>query len=229
VSATASVALSPRAYAAWRSTTQTERLELRTILDLMGELAGARLLDVGCGDGPLALAAAARGAEVVGVDADPAMLGAARIRARSDGVCATEKLPFADGAFDAVAAITVLCFISDAAGAIREIARVLKPGGRLVIGELGRVNAWAAIRRVRGCFSSALWRAARFRSAAELCALAEHAGLTVVSVRGAIFYPPAGICARLMASLDPWLGRLTILGAAFITLSAKAPGDAGRS
>jgi ubiquinone/menaquinone biosynthesis C-methylase UbiE len=163
------------------------------------------------------------------------MLEAARIRAGSDGFRATfmegsaEKLPFADGAFDVVAAITVLCFISDAAGAIREMARVLKPGGRLVNGELGRVNAWAAIRRVRGLFRPELWRAARFRSAAELRALAERAGLSVVSVRGAIFYPPAGICARLMAPLDPWLGRRTTLGAAFIALGAEASGDAGGS
>ena len=125
--------------------------------------------------------------------------------------------------FDVVASITVLCFVPDATGAVREMARVLRPGGRLVLGELGRWSLWAAIRRIRGWLGSATWRAARFRTAAELRALAEQAGLSVTAIRGAVYYPPVGLLARTLAPIDSWLGRVTTFGAAFIALSAVSP------
>ena len=75
--------IGPQAYVGWRATSLgaiTEAVEHRVILDLMGELAGRRFLDAGCGDGVLVCAAAARGAVATGVDPDPAMLAAARLR-----------------------------------------------------------------------------------------------------------------------------------------------------
>lgn len=161
---------------------------------------------------------------------DPAMLAAARARARDAGVGARfiegriERLPFPDASFDLVAAVTVLCFVANGAAAVREMARVLRPGGRLVLGELGRWNLWAAIRRLRGWSGSPIWKAARFRTAGTLRALAEQAGLRTTTIRGAVFYPPIGLCARLVASLDGWLGRITTTDAAFIALAAiKGP------
>ena len=224
------------AYVAWRETSLgaiTETLELRAMLDLMGERKGARVLDVGCGDGLLACSAAARGALATGVDANPAMLAAARDRAEESVVKASflegriERLPFSDGAFDLVSAVTALCLVVDAEPAFREMARVLRPGGRLVAGELGRWSLWAAIRRLRAWFGSPFWRSARFRDADELERLAEQARLSVQAIRGVAFYPPVGFLARIMAPLDPWLGRRTTLGAAFIALRAAAVQDCG--
>ena len=233
-----SATIGPAAYAAWRATSlgaTTEALELRLILDLMGDLAGTRVLDAGCGDGALVAAAAMRGAMATGVDPDPAMLAAARARVERTGLHATfregrvEQLPFPDACFDIVAAVTVLCFVPDAAAAFREMARLLRPGGRLVLGELGHWSLWAAIRRVRGWLGSATWSAARFHSAGELGALARNAGLSVITVRGAVFYPPLGFFARALAPADPLLGRLTTFGAAFIGLCAVPAVDRGRN
>ncbi|HLW91520.1 MAG TPA: hypothetical protein VKS78_09495 [Roseiarcus sp.] len=75
-------------------------------------------------------------------------------------------------------------------------------------------------RHLRGWLSAATWKTARFRTAAELRALAEQAGLSVSVIRGAVFCPPIGIFALAMAPVDPWLGRRTTVGAAFIALSA---------
>ena len=222
-------AIGPQAYLSWRAASLgaiTEELEQRQVMDMMGELSGRRVLDAGCGDGALVRAAASRGADVTGIDTDPAMLAVARSRAAQAGLHATfmegpvERLPFPNASFDVVVSITVLCFVADAAGAVREMVRVLRPGGRLVLGELGRWNVWAMRRRVRGWLGSATWKAARFRTASELRALAKGAGLSVTAIRGAVYYPPVGFLARLLAPIDSRLGRLTTFGAAFIALSA---------
>jgi SAM-dependent methyltransferase len=154
------------------------------------------------------------------------MLAAARRRFRNEDAgirlyqAAAEALPFTDGSFDMVIAVTVLCFIQDHEPVVREMARILKPGGRLLIGELNRYSSWAAWRRIRGWAGHKLWRAARFRSAPELCRLAAAAGLDVQSVRCAVFYPPCGRAAVALAALDKWLSRRLAHGGAFLVLLA---------
>jgi ubiquinone/menaquinone biosynthesis C-methylase UbiE len=215
-------------YARWRASTLgriTERVEMGVVLGLAGQLAGKRVLDVGTGDGTYALEAAARGAFVTGIDLDPNMLTAARTRANERGLSATfetgraEALPFAAGTFDVVLAVTVLCLVSDARIAAREMARVLAPGGRLVIGELGRYSIWAAERRVRGWLGARTWRHARFWSRRALVGLVEAAGLRVAVVGGSIFFPPSGFAARVVSPFEPLLTRLHAPGAAFLVVA----------
>jgi ubiquinone/menaquinone biosynthesis C-methylase UbiE len=188
-----------------------------------------RALDVGCGDGELALQLWERGAEVTGIDTSQEMIEAARVREKNRRatiafeVAAAEQLPFASEQFDMIVAVTVLCFVPNAAPVFREIARVLRPGGRLIIGELGKWSSWAAARRIRAWRGSAPWRRARFRTQRELRKLSERAGLTVETVRGAINYPRWRFAARLGACWDRALGRLTTIGAAFIALCAVKP------
>jgi ubiquinone biosynthesis O-methyltransferase len=224
--------LGPDRYARWRASevgTITERLERQLILELAGNVAGREILDVGCGDGAFALELAERGAAVTGIDASSAMIDAARTRARRHNaeidfqVAQAEQLPFPSEQFDVVTAITILCFADDPAPVLREIARVLRPGGRLVIGELGRWSSWAAGRRVRAWFGSQLWRRARFRTRRELQLLAERSGLAVQSVRGAVYYPRCGLAARLLSRCDRVLSRLTTVGAGFVALLAIKP------
>lgn len=150
-------------YVKWRASQLgriTDALETELILELLGPVAGLKLLDVGCGDGVFALELARRGANVTGLNANADVVTAARKRAEAESAKlnfvegAADRLPFDDAAFDGIVAVTVLCFVPDAEGAVTEMARVLKPGGRLVIGELGRWSLWAMQRRIRGCSAS---------------------------------------------------------------------------
>ena len=222
----------PDAYRRWRASrlgTITDALEEALLLELIGSPAGLRILDAGCGDGALATALAGRGGNMTGVDADPHMLAAARARTEAMGLAVAlvegdiGALPFPDVSFDVVVAVTVLCFVPQAEQAVLEMARVLRPGGCLVIGELGRWNLWAAKRRVKGEFGSATWRAAESRTAHELERLVVGAGLNLTATRGAIFYPPCGFAAALLAPCDSWLGRRTTIGAAFLVVVGKKP------
>jgi ubiquinone biosynthesis O-methyltransferase len=221
--------LGPDTYARWRASelgVTTERLERSLILELVGDVSGKRILDVGCGDGEFAVELAKRGAIVMGIDSSTAMIDAAEGRAKQCDaavafqVAMAENLPFPPEQFDIVTAITILCFVEDATPVFREIARVLRPGGRLVIGELGKWSTWAVGRRIRAWLGSPLWRKGRFRTAGELRHLAEGAGLKVTRVRGAIYYPRCKFAARLLSRCDAQFGRITSLGAGFVALSA---------
>jgi len=106
------------------------------ILPLAAEhLAGAStVLDVGTGEGQVARLAARAAGCVVGVDPSSAQLAVARERAGgpSYGRAAATGLPFRDGAFDAVVACLVFEHVDDADGALAEVGRVLRPGGRFL-------------------------------------------------------------------------------------------------
>lgn len=104
-------------------------------LDAARVTSGTRLLDAGCGAGLLALLASLRGAQVCALDASPGLLAIARRRLPSADVHEgdLEALPFDDASFDAVAAVNSVFYAADMAQAMRELARVVRSGGRVVV------------------------------------------------------------------------------------------------
>lgn len=106
---------------------------------LLGDVSGLRILEVGCGSAPCARYLADAGATVIAFDLSAGMLGYAQAAALRTGVTVPLvladvcELPFADGAFDiAFSAFGAVPFVADSAAAMREVARVLRPGGRWV-------------------------------------------------------------------------------------------------
>lgn len=105
----------------------------------LGIPAGARVLDVACGTGNLALPLARSGAVVTGLDIAPNLLAQARQRAQQEGLGIqfdegdAEHLPYADASFDAVVSMFGAMFAPRPEAVTSELARVLKPGGTLAM------------------------------------------------------------------------------------------------
>jgi ubiquinone/menaquinone biosynthesis C-methylase UbiE len=116
-------------------------------LGLLNISAGERVLDVGCGSGAVTREVARRvgpAGRAVGLDPSPALLAVARELARETGVgdriefCEGDahRLPFPDRSFDAAVCVTVLSHVPNGEAAIPELARILRPGGRLGVFDL---------------------------------------------------------------------------------------------
>jgi ubiquinone/menaquinone biosynthesis C-methylase UbiE len=110
--------------------------ERPAMLALAGDVAGRRILDVGCGSGPLSAALRDRGAIVTGIDRSAEMVELARRRLGDDADLQVAELgsplPFPDDTFDDVTASLVLHYLEDWEPALAELRRVLKSGGRLI-------------------------------------------------------------------------------------------------
>lgn len=110
--------------------------ERPAMLALAGDVAGRRILDAGCGSGPLFAALRDRGAVVSGFDASAGMLELARRRLGDSADLQVadlgSPLPYPDDTFDDVVASLVLHYLQDWGPALAELRRVLKAGGRLI-------------------------------------------------------------------------------------------------
>lgn len=116
----------------------------KAVVELLAPKAGERILDLGCGDGVLTEALVAAGAEVVGVDASPEMVAAAKARGIDARVVDGQALEFASE-FDAVFSNAALHWMLDPPAVARGVFRALKSGGRFV-GEQGGAGNIAKLR-----------------------------------------------------------------------------------
>jgi len=118
---------------AYRSCFAYSRKRLGVLLDsyIPRQGDGLHLLDVGCGTGHHMASLRERGFEVAGVDGSNEMLDQARANNPGADIrqADVESIPFADASFDFILCIEVLRYLPDSSQCIREMARVLKPGG----------------------------------------------------------------------------------------------------
>ena len=164
-------------------------------------LAGARVVDVGCGAGLIAESLAAAGARVTGIDMSPAMLAAARRHLGQSALAVDYRMTTAEtlaerepAAFDAAVCLELLEHVPDPGSLVAACARLVRPGGDVFFATLNRTLAarvlavWTA-EHLLGIVPRHThdWR--RFIRPAELVALAEKAGLKRMDISGLRYLP----------------------------------------
>ena len=171
-----------------------DKIEKEVIYEFLKPQPGMKILDIGCGTGNLSLELAKLGAEVTGVDISEAMLVKAREKAAKENLCINfccadaNNLPFEDETFDAVVSLSALEFASDLKKTLLEIYRVLKPGGRMVIGLIGGGSAWSMYYEEKAKKDSeSVFRHAHFRTLDELIAAMPGEN---VQGKAVLFVPP---------------------------------------
>jgi ubiquinone/menaquinone biosynthesis C-methylase UbiE len=175
-----------------------DRVEKEAIFAVLPELHGRRVLEVGCGTGNISLVLARRGARVVGLDVSGPMLTAAQQKARQHGLLlawirsGAAALPFHKNSFDGVISILALDFMADRPGIVKEMRRVLRPGGFLLLALLNRYSLWTLKRMLKALFTPSLWREVRFITPGELQhLLVTNGNLEEISQRQAVYFPPS--------------------------------------
>jgi SAM-dependent methyltransferase len=163
-------------------------IERAAVLDAAGDLSGTTVADIGCGTGRLTAELERRAPWVVGLDPDPSMLAVAARRTAVPLVVGDgHRLPFGTHAVAVAIAVTVCEFTVDPGGVIAELARITRPGGRVIVGALNRNSPWGLANRRQ--LDQPPWDRARFLTADDLCTLGRPHG--TIEVRGALVTPTA--------------------------------------
>lgn len=120
------------------------------MLALLGDVRGLRVLDAGCGPGLYAADLVARGADVVGVDASAEMVRLARARVATGAEFRVHDLAspldwLDGGCFDVALLALVIHHVDDRVGLLRELHRVLRPGGVLVVSTHHPTSDWVRL------------------------------------------------------------------------------------
>ncbi|RKY67043.1 MAG: ubiquinone biosynthesis protein UbiE [Candidatus Latescibacterota bacterium] len=166
-----------------------DEAERRAFLRLLEPRVGERVLEVGCGTGHWTKwFREGLGMRVVGLDLSEGMLAVARARlpevplVRGDAT----SLPFKEGSFDVVVAVTVLEFVPEPKEVLDEMWRCVRPGGRMAVGALHEGSPFARRRRTSGTVLSH----ARLFGYDELKELLGHYG--PVRIGECVRFPPTG-------------------------------------
>jgi SAM-dependent methyltransferase len=131
------------------------------VIETLAPQPGIKWLDLACGTGAVAELAAARGADVTGLDLAPGLIETASERAAEQGleidyrVGDAERLDLEDASYDAVSSTLGIMFTPDHEAAARELARVTRPGGRICLANWTPTGGLAAMFKVMAPFMPA--------------------------------------------------------------------------
>ncbi|GAB6180517.1 hypothetical protein JCM14036_18360 [Desulfotomaculum defluvii] len=154
------------------------------------------VLDVGCGTGNNSLLLARKGFSTTGVDMSEKMLHIARYKAAKESInvkfmqANASQLPFSDQSFATVICFLMLEFSEDPELVIKEIYRVLRPQGYLILAFLNRYSPWTMLRKLRAKRKPSVYSQARFLGSNEVALLLRNAGFTDETWQRAIYFPP---------------------------------------
>lgn len=179
----------PEAYDRWFTTpigALVKEYEAQLILDLLRPGQGQVILDAGCGTGIFTLDILSKGPNVIGLDISLPMLIRAGKKLKGYPFLMVSadmlNLPFRKDSFDKVVSITALEFIEDAEGAVKELFRVTRRGGCIVVATLNSRSPWALRRKAQARERHTIFETAIFRSPDELHSLASAEGVVKTAV-----------------------------------------------
>ena len=179
----------PDRYDEWFRTpvgTLVKRYESALLLDLLHPRPGETILDVGCGTGIFTLDILELGSSVVGLEISLPMLMQARQKTGDNPfhpiTADMPSLPFADEVFDKTVSMTALEFVENAHDAVREMFRVTKKGGTIVVTTLNSLSPWAIRRKQKAEKGHHLFKRMIFRSPEDVRRLAPVDGVLKTAI-----------------------------------------------
>ncbi len=179
----------PERYDRWFKTpigTLVKKYEEDLLLDMLQPRPGEMILDVGCGTGIFTLDILSFGPRVTGLDISHPML--LKAEQKTDdfpfwGVAGDMLLlPFADESFDKAVSMTALEFVVDGDRAIKELFRVTRKGGVVVVTTLNSLSPWATRRQKAADSGHSLFKKIVFRSPDEMRAIAPVDGTVKTAI-----------------------------------------------
>ncbi len=173
----------PERYDQWFQTpigSLVKETETELINRMLNARPGESILDAGCGTGVFTLDFLAEGASIVGLDISRPMLQMANKKTGGYLFSSVQAdilhLPFKNNSFDKAVSITALEFITDAKNAIKELFRVTRPGGLVLVATLNSLSPWAIRRKAKT--QEHVLENAFFRSPEELLACSPLQGIS---------------------------------------------------
>jgi ubiquinone/menaquinone biosynthesis C-methylase UbiE len=179
----------PEKYDRWFETpigAMVKKYENELLLDLLQPLPEERILDAGCGTGVFTINILGFGPRITGLEISYPMLKRAKQKSKGYPFRAVagdmRHLPFGNGCFDKVVSMTALEFIEDGKGAVKNLFRVTKKGGVVVVTTLNSLSPWADRRKKEAEKGHALFKQMIFRSPDDLRALAPVDGTVKTAI-----------------------------------------------
>ncbi len=169
-----------------------------------------RWVEVGVGTGRFSQALGIR----AGIDPSTSMSAIAARRGIETVRGHAEHLPYADGALDGILMALTLCFVGDAAQALRECKRVLHPEGRLLLGAVPADSQWGLSYQAAAAQGHPIYSHAHFRTTDETLALAKAAGLELIDAASSLFWSPTdepGLSPKVESGIASRAGFVALL------------------
>jgi len=179
-----------------------DRLEKQLLAELLGQVQGKSILDIGCGTGHFSLWLVEMGYEVTAIDNSDAMLQAARAKLGDKATVqqmSAENLEFADNSFDIALMVTALEFVDEPEKALSEAARVARES--IILGVLNKQSLLGRWRKFTGLLKRNSYSDARFFTSGELARLCRQAA--AANTKQADIYWSGAVCLRQLVMKQP--------------------------